>query len=147
MDYKEAVRRLAPCGLDCSRCADYAGGEIQKLSIRLDELLNGYLRVARVREGINPVYSGYPQFEEMLKAFAQAACSGCRGDNVLCPIECVAGECTREKGVDFCFQCEEFPCSKKVDPHTQERWLKFNQRMKEIGVEEFCQEQSKLPRY
>jgi len=147
MDYKEAVRRLAPCGLDCSRCADYAGGEIQKLSLRLSELLNGYLRVARVREGINPVYSGYPQFEEMLKSFAQAACSGCRGDNVLCPIECVAGECTREKGVDFCFQCEEFPCSKKVDPHTQARWLKFNQRMKKIGVEEFCQEQSKLPRY
>jgi len=147
MEYKEAVRRLAPCGLDCSRCADYAGGEIQKLSIRLSELLNGYLRVAGVRECINPVYAGYPQFEEMLKSFAQAACSGCRGDNVLCPIECVAGECTREKGVDFCFQCEEFPCSKKVDPHTQERWLNFNRRMKDIGVEEFYKEQSKLSRY
>ena len=147
MEYKEAVRRLAPCGLDCSRCADYAGGEIQGLSIRLSELLNGYLRVAGVREGINPVYAGYPQFEEMLKSFAQAACSGCRGDNVLCPIECVAGQCTREKGVDFCFQCEEFPCSKKIDIQIRERWLKFNQRMKEIGAEEFCLEQSRFPRY
>jgi hypothetical protein len=147
MEYKEAVRRLAPCGLDCSRCADYAGGEIQKLSIRLVELLNGYLRLARVKEDIKPVFTGYLQFEEVLKSFTQAACSGCRGNNVLCPIECVAGVCSREKGVDFCFQCGEFPCSKKIDPQTKERWLSFNLRMKEIGVEEFYQEQSKLPRY
>ncbi len=147
MEYEEAVRRLAPCGLDCSRCADYASGEIQKLSFRLVELLNGYLRVARVKESIKPVFTSYHQFEEVLKSFAQAACSGCRGNNVLCPIECVAGVCTREKGVDFCFQCGEFPCSKKIDTQIQERWLNFNRRMKEIGVEEFYQEQSRLPRY
>ncbi|TEB13951.1 hypothetical protein Psfp_03301 [Pelotomaculum sp. FP] len=147
MEYKEAVRRLAPCGLDCSRCADYAGGEIRKLSVRLVELLNGYLRVARVKEAIKPVFTGYPQFEEVLKSLTQAACSGCRGDNVLCPIECVAGVCSKEKGVDFCFQCEESPCSKKIDTQIQERWLRFNLRMKEIGVEDFYQEQSRLPRY
>jgi len=147
MEYEEAVRRLAPCGLDCSRCADYASGEIQKLSVRLVELLNGYLRVAGEKEAIKPVFTGYPQFEEVLKSFAQAAYSGCRGNNVLCPIECVAGICTKEKGVDFCFQCGEFPCSKKIDTQIQERWLNFNRRMKEIGVEEFYQEQSRLPRY
>lgn len=147
MEYRDVVNQFAPCGLDCSRCADYAGGKIQELSTQLAKLLNGYLRVSKVRKDINPVYSNYPQFEEMLNLFTQAACSGCRGDNVLCPIECVAGRCTREKGIDFCFQCEEFPCSKQIDPLTKERWLKFNQRMKEIGVVEFCQEQSKLPRY
>ncbi|MEN6347806.1 MAG: DUF3795 domain-containing protein [Syntrophomonas sp.] len=147
MDYNEVVGRLAPCGLDCSRCADYAGGEIQKLSVRLGELLNGYGRVARVNEDINQVFRGYPQFEEILNTFSQAACSGCRGNNVLCPIECVAGKCTREKGVYFCFQCEEFPCSKKIDDQIQKRWLDFNQRMKEIGVEAFYDTQSKRPRY
>lgn len=60
MDYNEAVERLAPCGLDCSRCADYAGGEIQKLSTRLGELLNGYLRVAKVKESITPVFKWLP---------------------------------------------------------------------------------------
>ncbi|MFZ3132580.1 MAG: DUF3795 domain-containing protein [Desulfosporosinus sp.] len=77
---------------------------------------------------------------DLEKSFAQAACSGCRGNNVLCPIECVAGVCSREKGVDFCFQCGEFPCSKKIDTQIQERWLNFNRRMKEIGVEEFYHE-------
>ncbi len=146
-EYKEVVERLAPCGLDCSRCADYTGGEIQKLSAQLDDLLNGYLRVARMKKDIKPVFTGYPQFEEVLKSFTQAACSGCRGNNVLCPFECVASVCSMEKGVDFCFQCEEFPCSKIIDTRIQERWLSFNLRMKEIGVEEFYLEQSKLPRY
>jgi hypothetical protein len=146
MEYKEAVTRLAPCGLDCSRCADYSGGEIQKLSVRLVDLLNGYLRVARMKKDIKPVFTGYPQFEEVLKSFTQAACTGCRGDKVLCPFECVARVCSREKGVDFCFQCGEFPCS-KIDTRIRERWLGFNLRMKVIGVEEFYQEQSRLPRY
>lgn len=147
MKYQEAVGRLAPCGLDCSRCTDYTRGEIKELSIRLVELLNGYIRVARVKEDIKPIFTGYHQFEEVLKTFAQAACSGCRGDNVLCPLECVVGVCSREKGVDFCFQCGEFPCSKKIDSQIQERWLNFNHRMKDIGVEKFYQEQSRLPRY
>ncbi len=147
MEYQEAVRRLAPCGLDCSRCADYADGEIRKLSMRMGELLNGYRRVAKVKESIKPLFAGYPQFEEVLKSFSQAACSGCRGDNVFCPIECVAGVCTREKGVHFCFQCDEFPCSKQIHPQIKERWQRFNLRMNEIGVEKFCEEQSKLSRY
>lgn len=147
MDYQEAVRRLAPCGLDCSRCADYSGGEIKELSVRLAGLLKGYLWVARVKAGIRPVFAGYPQFEEVLVEFSQAACSGCRRDNVLCPFECVACMCTREKGVDFCFQCGEFPCSREINQVIRERWLNFNQRMKEIGVVEFYKERSRLPRY
>jgi len=122
-------------------------GGIQQLSTRLFELLEGYARLAKVKEEIKPVFTGYPQFKEVLNSFSQAACSGCRGNHVLCPIECAASACTREKGVDFCFQCEEFPCSKKIDIKIQARWLKFNLRMKEIGVEQFCQEQSRLPRY
>ncbi|MEN6328648.1 MAG: DUF3795 domain-containing protein [Syntrophomonas sp.] len=100
-----------------------------------------------MKEEIKPVLAGYSKFEKILNSFSQAACSGCRGNNVLCPIECTAGVCSREKGVDFCFQCGEFPCSKKIDTQTQERWLKFNLRMKEIGVEKFYHEQSRLPRY
>lgn len=147
MEYKEAVKRLSPCGLDCSRCADYAGGEILELSSRLVELLSGYLRVAKVKECQKPVFAGYPQFEEVLMTFSQAACSGCRGDNVLCPFECIACACSQEKGVDFCFQCGEFPCSKEIDPLIRERWLNFNRQMKEIGVVKFYQERSILPRY
>lgn len=147
MEYEDAVMRIAPCGLDCSRCADKNGGEIQKTCITLSKLLEGYHRVARIREASNPALAYYPQFGEILKSFGTAACSGCRGDSNLCPIDCIAGECTKENGVDFCFQCEKFPCGKIADPRIHDRWLANNLRMKEIGAEAFCDEQSKRPRY
>jgi len=147
MNYSEVVQKLAPCGLDCSRCADCAGGEIAGLSGRLVGLLGGYARVARVKQDKIPVFRSYPQCEEVLKTFAQAACSGCRGGNNLCPIDCVAGPCTRAKGIDFCFQCGEFPCDKTIHPQIRERWLAFNTRMGEIGAVAFYEEQSKRPRY
>lgn len=147
MEYSEAVQRLAPCGLDCSRCADCAGGEIGTLSGRLVALLSGYARVARVKQDKRPVFQGYPQCEEVLKTFAQAACGGCRDENCLCPIDCVVRPCTREKGVDFCFQCGEFPCAKDVNVQIRQRWLDNNMRMKDIGAAAFCEEQGKRPRY
>jgi hypothetical protein len=147
VEYCEALERLAPCGLDCSRCADCAGGEIQSLSGRLVRLLSGYARVARVKQEKRPVFAGYSQCEEVLNTFAQAACSGCRGDNCLCPIDCVVRPCTRERGLDFCFQCGDFPCAKDVNAQIRERWLTFNRRMKEIGAAAFCEEQAQRPRY
>jgi hypothetical protein len=34
-------------------------------------------------------------------------CPGCR-PNKFCPLPA----CAKEKGVDYCFDCEEFPCNK-----------------------------------
>ncbi|GEM_PF-5382661 len=38
-DYQAILKELAPCGLDCSRCASYNQGEIKKLITRLLTLL------------------------------------------------------------------------------------------------------------
>jgi len=52
------------------------------------------------------------------------------------------------KGVDFCFQCDEFPCEKtNFDPDLKRRWFQMNTRMKEIGVEAYFEETKDLPRY
>jgi len=147
MEYSQVVQKIAPCGLDCSRCADYQTGEIKELSIRLSKLLKGYERVAKIKSKINPAFEGYSKFEEVMKVFAEASCGGCRSDNEKCPINCHAKICHKEKKVDFCFQCNEFPCEKQTDERIIERWIKKNKRMKEIGVIEFYCEQSKLPRY
>ncbi len=57
-------------------------------------------------------------------------------------------ECYKKKGVDFCFQCDEFPCEKtNFDPHLKARWIKMNNRMKEIGVESYYEETKDLCRY
>ena len=147
MEYPEAKARLAPCGLDCPRCADYAGGEIKKTSALLIELLGNYQRLAKMKSDAIPAFRGYDQFQEVLTSFAGAACSGCRGDQVLCPTRCEARTCHKENKVDFCFQCGKYPCENQFEGKLRERWLSINNRMKEIGPAAYCEEQAKLPRY
>ena len=56
--------------------------------------------------------------------------------------------CHAEKGVDFCFQCDEFPCEKThFDADLKRRWVQMNNRMKEVGVEAYYEETKDAPRY
>lgn len=149
MDYERALRCISPCGMDCSRCADYENGEIKRLSLRLLELLGNYKPLAKMKANAKPFFNNYPEFHEILNAFAKASCSGCRGENVTCPIDCLAKECVKdkEKGIDFCNQCSDYPCEKQFKGRLGERFKELNDRIKEIGLVEFYEEQAKLPRY
>jgi hypothetical protein len=147
MDYSDVKSRLAPCGLDCSRCADYVLGEIKDISTRLVELLGNYSRVAMMKKEANPVFEYYRQFDDVLKEFSSAGCTGCRGAHVLCPIECSARFCHKDNNVDFCFQCAQYPCDKQFSGKLKDRWLSINDRMKEIGPVAYYEEQAKQPRY
>ncbi|ATW25089.1 DUF3795 domain-containing protein [Candidatus Formimonas warabiya] len=143
----EIVNKIAACGLDCSRCADYENGEIKKLSRRLQGLLKGYERLALIKAKTNPAFEGFKDFQELLNIFAGASCGGCSSQNVKCPIDCHAKTCHKEKKVDFCFQCDEYPCERQFEGKMRERWMERNNRMREIGVERYYEEQSKMPRY
>ena len=149
MDYQEVLKHLAPCGLDCGRCADYENSEIKHLSSKLLPLLGNYGRVARIKEGTKPVFQSYAQFEEILSSFTKGICGGCRSENVQCPITCAAKTCYKEQGVDFCFQCKQYPCEQQFSSSGGMRkgWIERNNRMKEIGVVAFYEEQNKAPRY
>lgn len=132
MTYDDVVKLLAPCGLNCTRCADFNEGDIKQLSINLQHSLGNYEWVAKVKAVRNPVMEHYPQFADVLASFAQVSCGGCRSDNIQCTIKCTARSCAENKRVDFCFQCNEYPCE---DPGpNRDRWIKINDRMKEIGV-------------
>jgi hypothetical protein len=143
----EIKTELSVCGLDCKRCADYENSEIKSLSSQLAKLLEGYERVAAMKSEKNTLFNGYPIFLEILQHFAKGACGGCRSENLQCPVECFAKTCNRQRGVDFCFECSEYPCDKQFEGKTRQRWLERNNRMKETGAENYYMEQSKLPRY
>lgn len=147
MKYEDVLKVLAPCGLDCGRCAGYEEGEIARLASRLTQLLAGYRRVADMRAAGEPMFGRYSQFEEILESFARAPCGGCRSAKASCPIDCKARTCHKQQGVDFCFQCREYPCENPTFAPLKERWKQRNDRMKEIGAVEFYWEQNKLPRY
>jgi hypothetical protein len=138
---------LAPCGLDCSRCVSYKFGRVKEISKELAEHLQNFAARAEKMSAFVPVLKEYNTFEETLKFLMNGDCNGCRKGDGKYP-ECAAKTCAKEQNVDFCFQCEEFPCKRNQYPEALEkRWIANNMRMKEVGVKQYYSEQKSKPRY
>ncbi len=147
MEYDEILKILAPCGLNCAKCIAFVGGDIKKHSKELKRLLGSFDGYAERFSNFIPVFKKYPSFKELLDYFARAECKGCRQGDCKYP-NCGVAKCYKDRNVDFCFQCNEFPCDKSnFDPNLKERWIKMNNLMKEIGAEAYFEETKELPRY
>ncbi len=142
--------RLAPCGLDCGKCYAFADGDIKRLSNELKASLGNFdvyaKRFSELLDG--DIFRKYPDFKELLAYFADAHCNGCRNEKCKIFKDCKVRECFEEKGVDFCFQCSDFPCENTgFDEHLQKRYISINTRMKEVGPEKYFEETKDKPRY
>ncbi len=147
MTYDEIRKILAPCGLNCMKCQAYAGGDIKSHAMELKRLLGSFDSYAGRFSRFLPVFKNYPAFKDLLNQFSQANCRGCRSGDCKYP-NCGVASCYKLKGVDFCFQCAEFPCSRtNFDPNLHQRWLTMGRRMKELGVEAYYEETKDKPRY
>jgi hypothetical protein len=147
VEYDGILDDLAPCGLSCRKCFANTRGDIATLGRQLLERLKGFEVYAERFSGFVPAFKEYRAFQDLLAYFAEGHCAGCRSGTCLYP-NCGVTTCYREKGVDFCFQCAEFPCEKtNFDPHLQSRWVQMNEWMKEIGVEGYYEETRETPRY
>jgi C_GCAxxG_C_C family probable redox protein len=140
--------RLAPCGLSCGKCLAYAGSPIQKFSHALaEELGDNFAMYAERFKDMDPVFEEYTPFREKLDFFGSGSCSGCREKGCLFK-DCRVTVCVREKGVDYCYQCDEFPCDRHEMPAgLAERWLANNNKMREIGPEKWFSICKDKPRY
>jgi hypothetical protein len=150
MDYERIKDRLAPCGLHCGKCFAFMEGDIKNSSSQLKENLGNFeIYAARFINLINePLFEKYPDFKELLSYFASVECNGCRKERCKLYKDCNVRDCHEERGVDFCFQCSEFPCnSTGFDNHLQRRSVEINCRMKAIGVENYYNEIKDKPRY
>lgn len=103
----------APCGIDCAACDIYIAAHDPAAAEKLAEEWRG--------RGAEKAEAGWFR------------CQGCRGDRSLCWCEdCAVYACAVEqRGLDFCSQCDEFPCRTYLDwispaPHHQAafEWLK-----------------------
>lgn len=86
MDYKQMT---PPCGLDCFNCPMYLAKDDDQLKNALAKRLN-----------ISP---------------DRLVCNGCRNHKGMLPLlnmtkPCKVYECTEKKGIQFCFECNDFPC-------------------------------------
>lgn len=148
MDREALLRRVAPCGLHCGGCVAFAEGPVREHAEALRGLLGtNFAGYARRFEEMNPVFAHYPAFAELLDWLARGSCEGCRGRGCLFA-DCRVGICVRERGVDFCFECAEFPCERHGLPEMLAgRWKANNERMKSIGVEAWYELLRNRPRY
>ena len=150
MNYNNILNNLGPCGLNCSKCFAFENGTIKQLSSELKYNLGNFdIYAERFVELLDkPVFSKYPEFKEMLNHFANAECKGCRNDDCKLFQDCNVKQCSKDHSVDFCFQCEEFPCKKHgFDAHLEKRWITIQNKMMESGVESYYNEIKDLSRY
>ncbi len=97
------------------------------------------------------VFIGTTEDPERLKGIAgrlqrpveEMKCYGCRAEKrcFYCSENCKMTKCAAEKGIDFCVQCNEYPCEElrvfqAELPHRIELW-KSQERIKEAGFEKW----------
>lgn len=122
---KDKKALTAPCGIDCFNC------EIHQKNLSKE-----------VAEVLHTKY-GWPKEE--------IACKGCRqqdGKHVHIPQGCATLDCVKSKGVQFCSDCGEFPCSllapmadmAAIRPHNIKLYNLC--RIKKIGLERWIDEEA-----
>ncbi|MDA3890228.1 MAG: DUF3795 domain-containing protein [Salinivirgaceae bacterium] len=150
MNFEEIKQRLAPCGLHCGKCFAFTKGDIRKNSQKLKIDLGEFdVYAERFVNILNePVFKNYPKFKEMLSYFSEAQCSGCRNEQCKIFKDCKVRGCSETKGVDFCFECNEFPCNNTgFDEHLHARSVTINKTMLEVGVDNYYHKIKDEPRY
>ena len=125
MNYRELISH---CGVDCFNCQIYK-----------DNIKPELAEAIAAKRGIDP---------------ADVVCGGCKitGCSLFGDRKCECVECVKAKGIEFCFECDEFPC-KILHPcawhavdYPQNQKVYNLMRMKKIGVEKWAQEEATASR-
>jgi len=144
-EYEEILEVLAPCGLDCSCCYAYEKGKIKEWSSKLLSYLEGFDELAMDLKKFVPAFKNYAIFKEILEHFSKSDCKGCRNSSFH---GCAVKGCCSEKKIDFCFQCDEYPCDKNgFSNNLYEKWRRANDEMKKIGIEQYYEKRKKEAYY
>lgn len=126
MDYRNMT---APCGLDCFNCPMF----LAKTNTELRK---------KIAQGMH-------------LPMEKAVCNGCRNEKgtigFLGMVEpCSAYKCTQKRGIDFCFECPDFPCD-HLHPYADKASLVphntkvFNLCLiKKMGLDRWAKEKAKI---
>ena len=149
MTKQEILRAVAPCALCCHTCPGCKDGIIAKTAAVLHRYFEGYyeFQVKNFSEDWQPSTQKTKEFYDKLGKYSKPACHGCR-DNThgkCCIKGCFILECTQQHGVDFCAECQEFPCTRIYDGNVFRDefiadWQARNERINKVGIEQYCSE-------
>jgi len=118
---------ISICGLNCAKCPIYDASHGND----------------KLREELAVHFGGKPE---------SIICEGCRSEPLSHDAhwspECKMLLCAKEKKVQYCFECKDFPCTILIEfssdgvPH-HKRTVENLNRMKEIGLEAWIAEREK----
>jgi hypothetical protein len=132
MTTQEKIASTGPCGLDCFNCASHEANITPEYRARAAE-----------RFGVAPEEVG-------CKGGCRAVKGHCLWTNGLC----ATYACAEAKGVEYCFECDEFPCVRLAPSEDSVRqggsaggfphnFKLFNLcRMKAVGVESWAENEA-----
>ena len=131
----DALELVTYCGLYCNLCGQRGRIPSQASTLRESMVSEGY-------EYWGEELPGFKEFWEFLTRLSDSAkaCPGCRQGGG--PPFCTIRKCAREKGLDLCLHCEEYPCRRVLGiAEGYPTLLADGQRIKKIGLEAWVQEQ------
>jgi hypothetical protein len=142
--------KFGPCGLLCEKCFAFQNGTIRHHAQQLKDCLGNFDNYAkRFTTLLNePIFEKYPDFKELLNYFSSGHCQGCRKQECHLFKDCNVKQCYKVQKVEYCYQCSQFPCDNTgFDENLKLRWLKINDRIREVGLESYYNEIKDKPRY
>ena len=133
------MKLVTYCGLYCDLCAERA-----RIPHRAEAL-----QAAMVEEGWpfwGPSVPGFDDFWSFLEGLASGeGCPGCRAGGGF--PGCQIRVCARDRGLDVCSQCADFPCEQvKSLAARYPTLVADNVRMKAVGLEQWIAEQEERAR-
>ena len=143
MSDNEADRNLiAYCGLYCGDCFAHKG-KIADLARDLRKELR-QAKFDKTAESLSDisffkVFENYEQCYEVLGALVKFRCNKvCRDGGG--PPFCKIRKCSQKKGIEGCWECDEFETCEKLDflnPGHGDAYLKNLRNIKKSGIDEF----------
>lgn len=126
---KSDIKLAGACGLYCGKCAIY-------LVYSKDD----QERKKRIAENISKSVGKKITPEQII-------CDGCHGDDSLCwSNDCKIRICCFGKGYDFCFECNEYPCTQLTEFGKQDedyqKAVQNLEEMKKISVGKWLEKQA-----
>jgi hypothetical protein len=120
---------VAPCGIDCFNC--------EMFEDNVTEEFQSYLA------------------EKMKISKELITCKGCIEGNICLLLSlqgkrCKTADCAREKGVDYCFECNTFPCENIMPVADEAQKVPHNIklynlcRMKRMGIDAWTEEAAEI---
>lgn len=141
MKREDLLRQVAYCGLYCGLCAQCSripqqAKQLQK-SLHEEGYDDWYQYVPNLKDS-------FPPFWSFLQNLGNMDCTCRTGGG---PPDCKIRECAREKKMDVCTDCKEYPCAliQNLAKHYP-TLIQDGKRLQEVGLEKWVEQQEERVR-